>query len=222
MSEITYVYRTDNSNYEEIFKNGIVFYNSDYDLSESFEKVYDLYDYLGNVNDDEAVYIIKIPETYMEVKMFGSKRILPYPILFEKETLNKKGKTCDIYPVLVPSLIQMMYQGNYGCVENPNYNPGFNPCGLKYTSAQLKSIKDKVPAIYDIFKKRNTSDDCKYLYNKDLASGLWNETLAYNHVSEVVPPFASKGEIGRINYNKQEKKDKTKRFKPNKKHRREE
>ena len=213
MSEITYVYKTNNTNYEEIFEDGICFFNGEFEFNSSFDRVYDLYDYLNKLEDDEAAYIIKIPEKYLESQLTGSRRILPYPVLFEREAVNPNGKECDVYPVLIPSLIQMMYSGNIGCIQNENYNVNYNPCGLKFSKEQLENIKKKINSEYERFTDRNTLGDAKELYSKDMASGIWNSLMDFHGVKNPVNPFTKKGETGSIKFRQK----KTKKLKNNNK-----
>lgn len=210
---ITFVYKTDNSNYEEVFEDGICFFDETGKINGTFERVYNLFDYLGNVDDNDSIYIIEIPDEYLEVSRVSNKQIPPYPILFEREMFNPNNKTLDVYPVLVPCLISKMFNGNMGCFANENYNVKYNPCGLKFSKEQLDSIKSRMgDKEYSRFSSRNENEECKYLYSIDCASNFWNQLKLQYNVIDPVEPFAKKGDISKLKF----KNSKTKKFKPKK------
>jgi hypothetical protein len=210
MSEITYVYTTYENNYETIFKEGICFFDSSYDINKILTRIYtedELFDFLKKLDSSEKAFIIRIPASYMEVQRSNSNyKVLPYPMLHEKECMNPSSTEYNSYPVLVPSLIQMMYCGSVGCVPNPYYNQKYNPNGLKYTKTQLDSILKKMPGEYERFKTRNKGD-CRELFDLDKASNIWNYVIAFNNLDGVMTePFAFQGELPDVRFTVKKKK----------------
>ena len=189
MSIKTFVYKSNNSNYEEIFKNGICFYNSEYSFNSSFYEVEDIYSYITENINQKAIYFVEIPEEYLKVIKKDSKIILPYPILFEKVDFDDRKNIFDIYPILVPRLIKGVYIKDEGVYLNENYNPKYNPNGIKYTKEQLDQIRISLDNnVYNKFNERNVNYTCEELYRID---GLnpWDDLIEYYNICTSTQPF---------------------------------
>ena len=218
MSDRVYVFRSNNSDYESVFKEGICFYDQKMDMSKSFIRVDDnLYEYLSNAEKHESIYIIQIPEEYFKFQGDDVK-VLPFPILFERDGFDPSRQLMDIFPVLVPSLISCMFRGDMGAFQNKNYNPKYNPDGLKYSKEQLDIIKRKSETLYNRFSKRNDLDSLT-LYDIDAAQRTWDLSKKYYGVKDGSEPFAAQGELPDVEFdNRKQRKKALAKKKKKKKH----
>ena len=169
MSTLTYVYKTNNTDYEEVFENGIVFFDQKFDFDKVFKKVDSLTDYLKDIKSGEMAYIVEIPEEYLITnKNDKGKRVTPYPILSERDMFDPKQGIMDVFPVLVPTLVAAAYSKETGRVVNGDYTTKYNPCGLKFTKGQLVRIKGEMNEEYEFLSNRNNETDISRLYLEEI------------------------------------------------------
>ena len=232
MRTVIYAYKTKNNNYEEVFENGICFFNTALDLNKSFVRITDGNndDFLLGLKNGEVAYFITIPEKYLEVKESDDKRILPYPILFERAMTDPEEGVMDIFPVVVPCLISGMYDSKLDYIENPDYRINFDPRGLKFTKEQLSSIKCYMPKeVRETLVNRNNRDSLE-LFQEELSEEpktvkdkegntriidwIWKPLMKQHKIESVTPPFAKKGNLLSIKFT--DKKEKTKKLKQGK------
>lgn len=200
MSKVTYVYKTKSKEYKEIFENGIVFFDTKFSLTGSFDKVEDVKEYLKEMDSDYMAFVIEIPESFMKTKSVDGKRIPPYPILFEREMIH--DGEIDFYPVVVPSLIAFAYNPKTDPIVNPNYSVKYNPSGLKYSEEQLLDIRRKNKTPVTPFDDRNRKDPVElYREESKKSNTLWNSLLGH-YGNPDTEPFASKGDLPRVQFEK--------------------
>jgi hypothetical protein len=169
MSTLTYVYKTNNTDYEEVFENGIVFFDQKFDFDKVFKKVDNLTEYLKDINSKEMVYIVEIPESYLITnKNDKGKRVTPYPILSERDMFDPENGIMDVFPVLVPTLVAAAYSKETGRIVNGDYTTKYNPCGLKFSRGQLIRIKGEMNEEYDFLSERNNETDISKLYSEEM------------------------------------------------------
>lgn len=185
-----FIHRTGESDYQQFFENGLYVYDKTNNITSTAEKLDSelinngmLGNFMKNAlrETDENVILLKIPKLYFpQVLHRTGKMDVPIPFLYEKELPNPSDQyQIDIYPVIIPCLIQGVYSKKYGFVTNENYNPVFDPSGLKFSNEQLEPVRNMKYDDYIRYNKRNNDYSCDYLYQFDKETGTWNDFTRY-------------------------------------------
>lgn len=186
-----FIHRTGESDYQQFFENGLYVYDKTNNITSTAEKLDSelindgrLGDFMKNAlrETDENVILLKIPKMYFPQPVLHrtGRMDVPIPFLYEKELFDPAYQyQIDIYPVIIPCLIQGVYSKKYGFVANENYNPVFDPSGLKFSKEQLEPVRNMKYEDYIRYNKRNTDYSCDYLYQFDKETGTWNDFTRY-------------------------------------------
>lgn len=189
-----FIHRTEESDYQQFFENGLYVFDKTNNITSTAEKIDPelinaggLGDYMKNsISDDSAnnyinVILVKIPSMYFPKSTIhrNGKMDVPIPFLYEKELADPSHQYhMGIFPVIIPCLIQGVYSKEDGFVTNENYNPVFDPSGLKFSKEQLEPIHNLKFDDYIKYNKRNNLS-CDYLYQFDKQTGTWDGFTKY-------------------------------------------
>lgn len=189
-----FIHRTEESDYQQFFENGLYVYDKTNNITSTAEKIDpelinagELGDYMKkSISGDSAgnyrnVILLKIPSMYFPrpVVHRNDKMDIPIPFLYEKELPTPSNQYhINLYPVVIPCLIQGVYSKEDGFVTNENYSPVFDPSGLKFSKEQLDPIHNLKFDDYRKYSKRNDLP-CDYLYQFDKQTGTWNDFAKY-------------------------------------------
>lgn len=182
-----YIHRTVSEDIDSFFNYGLIDYDPSFKIESTMElltdEVAENKEELANkmkssiIGDDtyNTVFLIKIPKDYFPYKYKGFKSLhIPMPIFKEKEDCNQKSLIHDTYPVLIPNLIQGCYNKKRGFISNPNYNPVYDPSGLKFGYEQLQELHNSFLYDYNKCIQRNKTP-VHELYKDDIEHDRWNE-----------------------------------------------
>lgn len=182
-----YIHKSPVSDYSKFFKDGLYDFDSSFRIESTIERIADediqnglLQEKMKALREtDETVLLIKIPKCYFpEVVHRDGNMDVPIPFLYERRLVDELGNS-DIYPVIIPNLIQGCYSKKDGFITNENYCPVFDPSGLKFSYEQLEPIKNSRYDLYQNYNKRNTLGNLESLYAFDKSSGTWDKFVEY-------------------------------------------
>ena len=181
-----YIHRTPVADYTQFFNNGLIDYDRTFRIESTMERISDqdiaegrLQDKMTDLREgDENVFLIKIPKAYFPniVHRDGSMDI-PIPFFRDIQTTDEYGRE-NVYPLLIPNLIQGCYNKQKGFITNPNYCPVFDPSGLKFAYEQIQPMRDNGYYKYTEYSKRN-SGSVADLFKFDQSNKTWGSFIEY-------------------------------------------
>lgn len=185
-----YIHGTTESDYTKFFSKGLIDKDKEFKIESTMLRISDedivngrLQELMTNSKDKygdlwDTVFLIKIPKCYFPNHQHRDGTWdVPIPIFYERKETDEYGKT-DIYPTLVPNLIQGCYSKDKGFITNPNFCPVFDPSGLKFGYEQLQPMRYQGYFRYEDYKKRNNADT-RELFDYDKSNDTWKPFVEY-------------------------------------------
>lgn len=183
-----YIHRSSVTDYNSFFKKGVIDKDTTFRIESTMERISDediANGFLENKmkelrNDDENVFLIKIPKCYFPTHEHRDGTWdVPIPLFYEKKMTDEFGNQ-KVWPILIPNLIQGCYNRQKGFIRNDNYCPVFDPSGLKFAYEQLQPMRNSQNGYinYEQYMKRNAGS-MRELFYFDRDNNIWGAFVDY-------------------------------------------
>lgn len=137
-------------------------------------------DYLGQGEDYNTVFIIKIPKRYFRDTIHRDGKMDPAVPMFRE--YYEEG--WDWNALFTPKLIQGVYCRDIDkSFTNPNFNPVFDPSGCQFSDEQITNFDSVNATDWKKLAQARRNTPFSNLYANDRQQGTWNNII--NHYSQL-------------------------------------
>lgn len=132
--------------------------------------------YLGDSDEYNAVFVIKVPKRYMSRVIHRDGNIDPTIPLWR----SLEGYDSEFLTVFTPKLVQGVYCRDINkSFTNPNFNPVFDPSGSQFADEQITNLESlNLYSLANSLKERRKIP-FQNLYMKDKNSNMWDKVAYY-------------------------------------------
>lgn len=132
--------------------------------------------YLGDSEEYNSVFIIKVPKKYMSRVIHKDGSIDPTVPLYH----SLEGYDTQFLTSFTPKLVQGVYCRDINkSFTNPNFNPVFDPSGSQFADEQITSLESlNLYSLANSLKERRKIPFQKLMYT-DKNSNMWDKIVDY-------------------------------------------